>query len=98
MTVDPDLVTAGSEAVAVGSAQSMSEWVNTALAEKAARDRRLRSLAEAVSAFEQEHGAIGADEIAAQLRADRAAAVVVRVPRPDAVKRAPHGRRRTGTA
>lgn len=98
VTVDPDLVDAGNAAVAAGQAQSLSEWVNTALLAKTARDRRLGALADAIAAFEQEHGAISADEIAAQQRADRAVAVVVRGSRSDAVKGSASKPRRTGAA
>lgn len=98
VTVDPELVDAGKAAVAAGQAQSLSEWVNTALLAKTARDRRLEALAGAIAAFEQEHGAISADEIAAQQRADRAVAVVVRGSRSGAGKGSASKPRRTGAA
>lgn len=98
VTVDPDLVDAGNAAVAAGLAQSLSEWVNTALLARTTRDRRLGSLADAIAAFEQEHGAISADEIVARQRADRSAAVVVRGARHAAVKTSAGKRRRTGAA
>lgn len=98
VTVDPDLVDAGNAAVAAGLAQSLSEWVNTALLARTARDRRLKGLAEAIAAFEQEHGVISADEIAAQQRADRAAAVVVRGTRSDAVQESAGKPDHTGAA
>ena len=78
MTVDPDLVTAGNKAVASGRAESLSGWVNDALIERAARDRRLDALAAAVSDFEAEFGQIGEEEIAALQRSDREGAAVVR--------------------
>lgn len=78
VTVDPDLVQAGNEAVADGRVDSLSAWVNLALGERAAKDRRLRALAEAVGAYETDFGAITAEELAAQERADRASARVVR--------------------
>jgi hypothetical protein len=80
VTVDHDLVDAGNDAVAQGRAGSLSAWVNLALAERAAKDRRLRALGDAVAAYEAEFGAITADELRAQQRADRAAARVVRGP------------------
>ena len=86
VTVDPDLVKAGNRAVAAGLAVSLSGWVNDALAARAAHDQRLQALAEAISAYETEHGAISTAEIAAQERRDREAALVVR------------GRTRTETA
>jgi hypothetical protein len=78
VTVDPELVTAGNAAVERGMADSLSAWVNEALAERAARDRKLLAMSEAVAAYEAEHGEITAAEIAAQQRADRQAAVVAR--------------------
>jgi len=74
-------------AVAEGRAESVSAWIGAAMGEKAARDRRLSALAEAVNAYEAEHGVIGDDEIAAQARADRDAAATTRA-----------GRRKRGAA
>lgn len=82
VTVDPDLIHAGNHAVAEGRAESLSAWVNAALAEKAAKERRLAALAEAVAAYEKKHGPILAQELAEQARADREAAIVVRGKRP----------------
>src|SRR5882757_3970907 len=78
VTVDPDLIDAGNSAVAAGLADSLSAWVNTALAAKVAQDRKLRALAAAVAEYEAQFGEITAEQIAAQQRADREAAVVVR--------------------
>ena len=96
VTVDPGVVQAGNEAVAEGRVDSLSAWVNLALAERAAKDRRLRALADAVAAYEAEFGPITVAELAAQERADRSAARVVRGARPEKA-RARSGRRR-GTA
>ena len=52
-----------------------------ALAERAAKDRRLAALAAAVKNYEAQFGEITAQEIAHQARADREAARVVRGPR-----------------
>lgn len=82
VTVDPDLVAAGNDAVAAGLADSLSGWVNAALVVRAAHDRRLQALSEAIAAYEAEFGEITADEIAAQARADRETAVIVRGRRP----------------
>jgi len=92
VTVDKDLIDAGNEALAAGRVDSLSGWVNTALAEHAARERRQRALAEAIAAYEAELGEITPQELAAQQRADRKAAVVVRG------KSAARPRRRTRTA
>jgi hypothetical protein len=78
VTVDRALVEAGNEAVASGHAESVSGWVNQALMERAAKDRRLRSLEEAVAAYEAEFGPISDKELAAQARADQRSAIVVR--------------------
>jgi hypothetical protein len=81
VTVDPELVEAGNRAVGAGRAESLSAWVNSALAERAVRDARLQALSAAVDDYEAEFGEISAQEIDAQRRADREAAVVVRGPR-----------------
>jgi Arc/MetJ-type ribon-helix-helix transcriptional regulator len=94
VTVDEDLIEAGNDAVSEGRVGSLSAWVNLALAERAAKERRLRALGQAVAAYEVEFGVITSDEIQAQQRADRAAARVVRGPRPPGAKT----RRRAGAA
>ncbi|MGH2603901.1 MAG: hypothetical protein ACRDJ9_31510 [Dehalococcoidia bacterium] len=78
VTVDPHLVEAGQRAVAAGLADSLSAWVNDALAARATRDRRLEALAEAIRDYETEHGEITETEMAAQERSAREGAVVVR--------------------
>ena len=78
VTVDPDLVEAANEAVADGRVESLSAWVNVALAERVAKEGRLNALAEAVAAYEAEFGEITPAELALQARADRAGARVVR--------------------
>ncbi len=78
MTVDPDLVDAGNRAVAAGEADSLSGWVSTAMSEKAQRDEKFALLRAAIVDFETEFGEITTGELAAQRRADRADAVVVR--------------------
>jgi len=78
VTVDPELVQAGQQAVELGEADSVSGWVNAALAEKVHRDHKLRLLAAAISDFEAEFGEITTAEIAAQRRLDRERATVVR--------------------
>lgn len=78
VTVDRELIEAGNRALAAGRVDSLSGWVNLALAEQAAKERRLQALGEAIAAYEAKHGAITPEEIAAQQRADRQNAVVVR--------------------
>ena len=96
VTVDPDLIEAGNQAVAAGLAESLSGWVNAALVERAIRDRRLRSLSDAITAYEADHGQITADEMATQARRDREEAVVVRGSR--RTSEAPAGRVGRGAA
>ena len=78
MSVDPEFAAAGAAAVAEGRAESVSAWVNDALADRAAKDRRLAALAAAVVSYEAEHGVIDPDELTEQARADRDAAAAVR--------------------
>ena len=78
VTVDAELVDAGNRAVKAGRAESLSSWVNDALAAREAHERRLRGMAEAIAAYEREHGVITEDELLAQERADQKSALVVR--------------------
>jgi Arc/MetJ-type ribon-helix-helix transcriptional regulator len=78
VTVDAELVEASQAAVAVGSAESVSAWVNEALRLKMEQDRRLRALDEFLAGYEAEHGEITDDEMAAAVRRARERAVVVR--------------------
>lgn len=78
VTIDRDLIEVAEEAVAMGEADSVSAWVNAALAEKAAKERRLRAGAKAIAAYEAQFGVITEEEMAEQRRLDRAAAIVVR--------------------
>ena len=78
VTIDPHLIEAAGKAVAEGRVASLSGWVNLALAERAAKERRLRTLAEAVSAYEEIFGKITSTELAAQEHADRRNTIAVR--------------------
>jgi len=78
VSVDRALAEAGAAAVAAGAADSVSAWVNGAIAERVAREQRLAALAEAVTAHEAAHGVITDEELTAQVRADRDAAAAVR--------------------
>ena len=91
ITVDPAVIRAGNEAVAAGRAESLSGWVNLAMAERAAKERRLQAMAEALGLYEREFGTISEAELVAQERADRDDAVIVRG-RPKARKRPKRGR------
>jgi len=94
VTVDPALIQAGQAAVAAGRAESVSAWVNLALAERAAKERRLAAMRDAIAAYEAAAGEISMEELSVQARADRESAVVVRG-RPNASGR---GRRRRRAA
>lgn len=83
VTVDAELLAVANDAVERGSADSVSAWVNEALAERAERDSKLAAMADAIAEYEAEHGKITEAEIAAQHRADREAAIVVRGRVPD---------------
>ena len=78
VTVNPELLDAAQRAVETGQADSVSAWVSAALEDKIHRDRKLGLLGEAIADYEREFGEITAAEIAAQQRADRTQAVVVR--------------------
>lgn len=88
VTVDPELIQAGQRAVESGQAESVSGWVSAALEDKIRRDRKLALLAAAVADYEKESGEISAEEIAAQRRADRRDATVVRGGRRQATRKA----------
>jgi hypothetical protein len=78
VTIDRDLIEVAEEAVAMGEADSVSAWVNAALAERATKERRLRGLAKVIAAYEAQFGVITEEEMAERIRLDRAAAIVVR--------------------
>lgn len=78
VTLDRALVDAANAAVAAGHADSLSAWVNLALAEHVAKERRLSALSSLLAEYEAEHGAITAEELAHREREDRRKAIVVR--------------------
>ena len=78
VTVDSELIEAANQAVSEGRVASLSGWVNVALAERAAKEQRLRTLAEAIGAYEAAFGEITSAELAAQERADLRNASAVR--------------------
>lgn len=81
ISLDQELLDAGTAAVADGRADSVSAWVGEALAERVARDRRLDALGAAIEAYEAEHGVITDEELADQARRDRDAAAAFRAGR-----------------
>ena len=78
VTVDSELIEAANQAVAEGRVGSLSGWVNLALSERAAKERRRRGLAEAIAAYEETFGEIKVAELHAQQRVDRHNATPVR--------------------
>ena len=78
LTVDSELIEAANQAVAEGRMASLSGWVNLALAERAAKERRLRTLAEAIATYEEAFGEITAAGIVAQERTGRRNETAVR--------------------
>ena len=73
MSIDPELIAAAAAAVQAGRAESVSAWVNDAMAEKAAKDRRLAALAAAIADYEAEFGVFTDEELEEQARADKKA-------------------------
>lgn len=71
VTVDGALIRAGEAAVALGQASSLSAWVNTALADRAEKERRLAAMDAAIADYEAEFGVMTAEEMAEQQRLDR---------------------------
>ena len=78
VTVDRALLDAANADIAAGRSSSLSAWVNEGLIAHAAKARRLAAMAQLIKEYEAEHGAMTDEEIAAQLRADRRGAIVVR--------------------
>ncbi|HET8567412.1 MAG TPA: hypothetical protein VFM93_00310 [Candidatus Limnocylindria bacterium] len=77
-TVDSDVLAAARHAVREGGADSLSRWVNDALARQVEHDRRMRALDEFVRAYEEAHGEITTREILEATRRTRARAEVIR--------------------
>lgn len=77
-SVDSDLLAAAERAVAEGSAESVSAWVNAAMRRQVEHEPRMSALRDFVASYEAKHGSITDDEIAAATRRARSRAVVVR--------------------
>lgn len=71
-TVDAESLRAARAAVDAGRADSVSEWVNTALRRQAEHDLRMLAFDEFISAYEAEHGVITDAEIRDARRSVRA--------------------------
>lgn len=78
VTLDRALVDAANAAVAAGRAASLSAWVNLALAEHVAKERRLAALSKLIAEYEADYGVITPEELALREREDRRKAVVIR--------------------
>src|SRR5262245_26534712 len=87
VTVDRDLLTAANQAVRAGRADSLSGWVNQALADRVAKERKLEAMAQALASYESRQGAISTQELRDQERTDRRTSILVR-------KKAPRKRKR----
>jgi Arc/MetJ-type ribon-helix-helix transcriptional regulator len=77
-SVGADLIRAAEQAVADGRAESVSAWVDEAMRRHVEHDKRLRALAEFISAWEAEHGEITHEEMEAAARTARRRSFVVR--------------------
>src|SRR5262249_19980158 len=71
VTLDRALVDAANAAVAAGRADSLSAWVNLALAVHVAKERRLVALSKMVAEYEAGFGVITPDELALRERVTR---------------------------
>ncbi len=78
VTLDRVLVEVGNAAIEAGRADSLSAWINLAVAEHVAKERRLIALSELLADYEAEHGEITPAELAARERDDRRKATVIR--------------------
>src|SRR5450755_4321136 len=78
VTLDCALVDAANAAVAAGLAASLSAWVNVAVAEHVAKERRLAALSDLIGAYGAVHETITAAGLATRERADGRGAIVFR--------------------
>ena len=78
VTLDPELVRAGSAAVRARQTASLSEWVNEALLAQAAEAKRVRSARRAQAAYDRDFGALTPAEVERRVASLRKNAVRVR--------------------
>ena len=64
--------------IASGRADSVSGWVNQALVEHLANERRLAALSKLLAEYEADYGELTPEELAVREREDRRMALVVR--------------------
>jgi Arc/MetJ-type ribon-helix-helix transcriptional regulator len=77
-SVDAELIHAAERAVADGTADTVSAWVNDALRLKLEHDSRLAAMAAFIAAYEEQHGAIDTGEMRQAARRARQRARPVR--------------------
>ena len=77
-TIDEAVLRVARQAVDDGRVESVSAWVNEAMLQHAAHERRIRALDEFIEAYEAGSGEIGEDEMRAAKRRVAARATVVR--------------------
>jgi Arc/MetJ-type ribon-helix-helix transcriptional regulator len=82
ITVDAELVRAAEAAVVDGRAESLSAFVNQAVAKELERQRGKQALGAAIAAYEAKYGAISDDDIQARVRENKQRALVVRGRKP----------------
>jgi hypothetical protein len=63
ISVDERYVDAAKDAVRLGEADSVSAWVEAAMAERAENDKHLRGLRQLVAEYEDRHGAFTPEEL-----------------------------------
>ncbi|MHB8467383.1 MAG: hypothetical protein ACYDH6_06975 [Acidimicrobiales bacterium] len=78
VTLDPEVIRAANRAVAIGQAESVSEWINTRLGSKVDHERRMAALGEAIAAYEAEFGAFTPEELEESRRRMEERAIVIR--------------------
>ncbi len=93
-SVDAELIEAAEAAVAAGTSETVSAWVNDALRLKLEHDRRLQALAEFIRQYELEHGEISPDEVRTARRNALIRATAVRPIVPSTAGRARRARAR----
>ncbi len=78
VTIEFDLLDEVRAFVKEGTCRSLSEWINEAIAERLAEDRRLAVLRQMIAEYEAEHGVITEEDMAAVAQRDRDEATAYR--------------------
>ncbi len=82
VTLDPPLLAAANAAVAAGQVASISAWVNRALVEQVAKEKRRAAMGRAIADYEAELGAFTPEELETQRLADQRNAIKIRRTKP----------------